>query len=113
VSGKKTLIHCLAALVFLASPTASLAGDWDLRGDASVEIRIFPEDPLFPDQENTYVSPSLKLEPEVGYEWNDGSDRIIFKPFIRVDKDDDNRTHSDVRELNWFHQANNWPSFSS
>ncbi len=73
-----------------------------------MEIRIFPEDPLFPAQENTYVSPSLKLEPEVGYEWNDGSDRIIFKPFLRVDKDDDNRTHFDVRELNWFHQANNW-----
>jgi len=73
-----------------------------------VEIRIFPEDPLFPAQEDTYVSPSLKLEPEVGYEWNDSSDRIIFKPFFRVDKDDDNRTHFDVRELNWFHQRNNW-----
>ncbi len=74
----------------------------------SGEIRIFPEDPIFPTQKNTYVSPSMKLEPEAGYEWNDGSDRIIFKPFFRVDKDDDNRTHADIRELNWYHQGSDW-----
>jgi len=108
VFGNANIWRCLAMLTILASPRICLAGDWDLRGDVAAEVRIFPEEPLFPGQEDTYVSPSLKLEPEVGYEWNGGNDRVIFKPFFRIDKDDDNRTHFDIRELNWFHVGNNW-----
>ena len=80
--GSAKSLRCVAMLAILASARVSLAGDWDLRGDAAVELRVFPDEPLFTGQDDSHLSPSLKLEPEVGYEWNGGSDRIILRPFF-------------------------------
>ncbi len=106
--GNAKILRCLAMLAILASARVCFGGDWDLRGDAAVELRVFPREPQFEGQDDSHLSPSLKLEPEVGYEWNGGNDRIILKPFFRLDKDDDNRTHFDLRELNWLHLGNKW-----
>ncbi|NIT13505.1 MAG: hypothetical protein GTN99_04455, partial [Candidatus Dadabacteria bacterium] len=48
------------------------------------------------------------IEPEVLYETDKGNDLFEFVPFFRFDLDDDNRTHFDIRELNWFHQSDKW-----
>ena len=106
--GNAKISRCLVMLAILASARVCFGGDWDLRGDAAVELRVFPREPQFKGQDDSHLSPSLKLEPEVGYEWNGGNDRIILRPFFRLDKDDDNRTHFDLRELNWLHLGNNW-----
>ena len=106
--GNAKILRCLAMLAILASARVCFGGDWDIRGDAAVELRVFPREPQFEGQDDSHLSPSLKLEPEVGYEWNGGNDRIILKPFFRLDKDDDNRTHFDLRELNWLHLGNKW-----
>lgn len=87
---------------------ASLAGEWDFSASLTGELRAFPNDPAFPGQDNATLSPSVSFEPEVVYEWNGGDDRLTFVPFLRWDADDDNRTHGDLREANWLHQADDW-----
>jgi len=82
VLGNAKISPCLAMLAILASARVCFGGDWDLRGDAAVELRVFPREPQFKGQDDSHLSPSLKLEPEVGYEWNGGNDRIILKPFF-------------------------------
>ena len=41
-------------------------------------------------------------------EWNDGYDSLVFKPFVRVDQEDSERSHADIRELLWLHASDNW-----
>ena len=96
-----------AAPLALAGGT-SLAGEWDFSASLTGELRAFPNDPAFPGQDNATLSPSVSFEPEAVYEWNGGDDRLTFVPFLRWDADDDNRTHGDLREANWLHQADDW-----
>lgn len=85
-----------------------ISGEWDLSGDVSVELRIFPDDVKFSDQDNYHFDPSFKIEPEITYEFTSGNDRLTFIPFFRYDLEDNNRTHFDIRELNWLHITSNW-----
>jgi hypothetical protein len=87
---------------------SALAGEWDFTGTATLELRIFPKDPAFPEQDDAAFSPSFAAEPEFVYDWNDGADRLIFTPFVRWDAFDDNRTHVDIREANWLHLGRDW-----
>ena len=64
---------------------------------------IFVNKPAFPEQSGNQLSPSLFIEPEWVYTTDDGNDRITVKPFLRLDRDDDNRSHGDLREANWLH----------
>lgn len=88
--------------IVLASPVA-LASDWDISTEVGAELRIFPNAPASMEQRDRALSPSIFLAPEAVYEWNDRGDRLTLKPFLRVDRDDDNRTHFDLREANWLH----------
>lgn len=71
--------------------------------ELGMELRLFPNHPTFGQQRNRAVSPSLYLEPEITADWNGGDDRFTLKPYARVDRDDDSRTHVDLREANWLH----------
>ncbi len=85
--------------------------DWsklDFSGYVAGETRIFPEAPQYDEQKNTRISPSLAVQPELRYRWNRRDDRITFVPFLRLDADDKNRTHADVRELSWYHTGDDW-----
>lgn len=86
----------------------ALAGEWDLSGFIAGELRTFPNSPQFSDQKDTTFSPSLALQPEVVYEWNSGNDRLTIEPFLRLDANDDHRTHADLREASWLHQSEHW-----
>lgn len=101
------LFGIVIAALFL-QPVALQAGNFELAGHAQLEIRLFPNDPAFPEQEDRVISPSIALQPEFRYEWNDGRDRLTATPFLRYDLDDDERTHGDVRAFNWTHRADNW-----
>ncbi len=102
----------LAAVAAAASPAwfgaAANAGEWDLSGSVVGELRVFPIQAAFPGQEDATFSPSLSLEPEVVYEWNDGEDRLTVVPFVRLDSHDDDRSHGDLREANWLHIGDDW-----
>jgi hypothetical protein len=92
-----------------ASPAAAQADgpEWSFSGEVGVELRIFPNSPSASSQEDSTLSPSLFAEPEIVGEWNDGDDRITFKPFLRLDADDESRSHIDLREANWLHIGEN------
>ncbi|MDX8387298.1 MAG: hypothetical protein R8M46_02040 [Ghiorsea sp.] len=96
-------------LVTLGWPIAHVeAGLWDSSGEATFETRYFPHDVAYPSQENTSTSASLTVQPEVVYESDDGNHRFTVSPFARWDSKDDQRTHVDMRELNWLYFDSTW-----
>ncbi len=102
-----TLKHPLAALLLLINlPMAAADSYTDLRGSVSGEWLGFRQNPLFPDQHDSYLS--LAGEPELIHERNDGDDLYTFKPFYRISQYDNKRTHGDIRELSWIHAARDW-----
>lgn len=109
-AGAAVLLGALVPLAGQAQENEPLL-DWsnfDFSGYLAGETRIFPQSPRYSQQKDTRVSPSLALQPELRYRWNRRDDRIAFVPFLRLDADDENRTHADVRELSWYHEAYDW-----
>lgn len=93
----------IAAALAAALPAAGGAQDWlpagvDLGGSVGLELRTFPDAPLFPGQLETF-QPSLFLEPEIEWRSEDRATEARFVPFFRLDGQDEERTHFDVREL--------------
>ncbi len=105
---RRGLIALLTATPLALAGGAALAGEWDFSASLAGEFRAFPYNAAFREQDDATISPSFSLEPEVVYEWNGGDDRLTFIPFLRWDADDGNRTHGDLREANWLHQADDW-----
>ena len=105
---RRGLTALLTAAPLALAGGAALAGEWDFSASLAGELRAFPNDAAFPEQKDSTLSPSISFEPEVVYEWNRGDDRLTFVSFLRWDADDDNRTHGDLREANWLHQADDW-----
>ena len=85
----------------------SYANEVEVSGNISVEQRYFFEKPLQSSQ-LTYGQTSLALEPEFYWQLNDANDSIIFKPFYRLDSQDNQRNHGDIRELAYVHTSDEW-----
>ena len=85
----------LAEDTFLGTDFASLEGSVEIEGT------VFAEEPRFAGQEDNTVSVAVRAKTVL--EWNDtalgGADATVtVTPFIRIDPDDDERTHADLRE---------------
>ena len=104
-SGRSSLGWSLAALL-LGCLAGSAANAHELTGFAAVDLRYFPYSAQFSNQAS--VNPSLVFQPEYYHRWNEDRDEFSFTPFLRLDPDDDRRTHGDVRELNWLHVGDDW-----
>lgn len=98
----------VAVAALLLVPASLQAETFEFSGHVELETRIFPNNPAFSEQEDRVISPSIAVQPEFRFEWNDGRDRLTAAPFFRFDLDDDERTHGDIRALNWTHRADNW-----
>lgn len=85
--------------VFLLSVCSSAMAGTEFSGLVSVDAQHFNSEPLFQEQHNSYLS--VSAEPEIHHSWNDEKSSILFKPFVRIDQHDDNKTHNDIRELYW------------
>jgi hypothetical protein len=70
----------------------------ELTGFVAAEYRLFFNDPLFDEQEKD--NGSFVLQPEYYHEWENGSS-FTAVPFARFDSADSERTHFDIRELNF------------
>lgn len=93
--------------VFTCCATTPLAyAEVEFSGTATIEQRYFLQDPLFPEQRRSQTS--VTVMPEVFMDWNDGTDRLTFKPFVRADQYDTERTHADIRELMWLHASESY-----
>lgn len=80
----------------------------EFSGSASLDLRIFSRTDIHDGQDRQTLNPSFVLEPEVYHEWNEGDDSITFIPFARIDAQDEERTHFDLREFNYFHIDDDW-----
>ncbi len=98
-----------AAFVGLAlvGAVAARAESIELSGYVAGEVRVFPAEAKFPAQHDNTLSPSLALQPELRWKLDDRSTLTLI-PFGRIDADDDERTHWDVREANWLYNAGDW-----
>ena len=96
----------MGLILAFASPTYA-DSEFEVSGKITAELRLFPESPQFMHQSQE-TNTSLSVEPDLFWLWNDGLDSLSFKPFLRLDQHDNERTHADIRELSWIHQGNNW-----
>ncbi len=78
---------------------------FELNGHVAVEGRLFFHEPLYPEQNRNNAS--IALAPEFYYGFDSGSS-LIFVPFLRVDSQDSERTHFDIRELNFLFLGDPW-----
>jgi len=98
------LCQVAALTVTLFSCGSAAAAQW--RGMVAAEYRGFLDDPLDPAQQGSGLS--VAVQPEFFHKWNQGKDVFAFTPFLRVDQNDDERTHADIRELTWSHAERAW-----
>ena len=79
----------------------------NISGYVSVEGRYFPNDPAFPKQSKT-GGVSLSISPEYKYRTDDDNATFTFNPFYRWDDTDDNRSHGDIRQLDFVTAKGDW-----
>ncbi|MBL4630053.1 MAG: hypothetical protein JKY14_02475, partial [Paraglaciecola sp.] len=93
-------------LSLIAFLPACVFADIEYTGSAAVEQRYFLQDALYPVQERANLS--VYFAPELYTSFNDGYDSLLFKGFYRLDQQDKQRTHGDIRELVWTHSGEEW-----
>ncbi len=99
-------LFSIVFLIFAYNPLV-YSQEIELSGYSAFESRTFPNPPLLKRQFSTN-NISVSLQPEIYFQWPNGSNSILFVPFLRVDQHDGNRTHFDIRELYWQTVANSW-----
>ena len=91
--------------VILLAVTPANAQRLDVRPEAAVEVRLFPDDSQFEDQLETSQL-SVILSGKVSWRSKDRGTRVLFEPYVRLDAEDDERTYLDVREASLSHEIN-------
>ncbi len=96
---------CATALA-MSAPAA--AGEWEFGAEVASEVRYFTNDAPLPGQFDHW-QPSLTIQPDIRWETEDRKHQIVIIPFVRLDAQDDERTHFDLREGYYrFNSDNNW-----
>ena len=100
------MIKQLSVISLLIISQNTLSADWS--GNFALQSRFFIHDPLPGNsaQQNNY--PSISGLPELYHSWNEDRQSLTFTPFFRLDQNDDNRNHSDIRELHWQNVLDDW-----
>lgn len=83
-------------ILLLASPLYA-AGKWS--GNVALEYRHFTENAL--DSRQHDDNGSFSAQPEYFRRWDDERQSFTFVPFLRIDENDPERSHFDIRELTW------------
>lgn len=91
-------------LLFLLIPVPASTAEWS--GNIAIEWRGFAHAPLDDRQHGNNFS--ISMQPEFYHEWDNGNQSFTFEAFSRLDEHDNERSHSDVRELNWLYVSDNW-----
>ena len=111
---KTTFASLFAGLLILACTNTQAAdlGPFKVDGSIEVEHRLFIDDSPFKDFSAEVDignnQTSARLLAEFFTEWNDGNDRFVFEPFARIDSEDDQRSHTDVRQALYTHYGDNY-----
>ncbi len=91
--------------IFVLTAFNTHAGEWS--GYAGLEFRGFTQTAQEPRQDHS-TNFSFAFEPEYYHEWDNGDQSIAFVPFVRLDENDNERTHFDIRELTYLKVAETW-----
>ncbi len=100
---RNKLLSIFGAFIVIGS--FSLSSAYELSGYVTTESRMFFNEPLFPAQKRDTAS--LAIQPEFYHELDERSS-FIFTPFARLDSTDPERTHFDIRELNYLWVNDGW-----
>lgn len=73
--------------------------------DLGLQARAYSEEGL---DGQSRLQPSLSARLELYRSWDNGQQSVTFTPFARVDGEDDERTHFDIRELFWSRVWDDW-----
>ena len=106
--GARTWALIAAVAGGLAAPAVDAVAGQEVRGSILVETRIFPNDPLFPEQSGAVSSPSIDFEPEFIWFPEGGGPELRLSPMLRLDAHDASRTHFDLREANALWLRDGW-----
>ena len=104
--GPLGLVSTVLVGVTLSLGTDAVHAQDVLSGSITLETRAFPEGPAHRGQAGSGAS--LAAQPELFLEWDDGQHSLVFAPFLRLDSEDSERTHLDVRELYWRWLRDGW-----
>ncbi len=95
----------LVLILALSIINVSAADAFELSGYVAIDGQVFISGPLYYRQRRDNVS--LAIQPEFYHGWLSGSS-FTFIPFARLDSADTERTHFDIRELNYLWLTDNW-----
>jgi hypothetical protein len=95
-----------AGLLTVGTSARGALEEIELSGNISGEYRYFFDSGTRPGLASSNVS--VSTEPEFYYRIPDSRDSVTFTPFYRLDEHDDDRSHGDIRELNWHKVARDW-----
>lgn len=104
---KKLALLATFLLLSEALTTNANAAEFELSGKVGIEGRYFYQQPQLSEQSGQ-SNLSIFAEPELYWSWNDDSDTVLFKPYLRADQNDAQRSHGDIRELVWTHVGDDW-----
>lgn len=96
-------ISLISLSLVLVTPNTIYAGEWS--GQLQLEGRFFTQDADFGQSNQHY---SLAFEPEFYHEFEDTDWSVTFTPFLRLDSEDSERTHGDIRELMFNYVGDVW-----
>ena len=77
--------------------TGAGAGEWS--GYSALSYTGYTHAPLYADQQRGNFS--VALQPEYRHRRDNSKDEFTFIPFARLDQQDSERSHADIRELAW------------
>lgn len=72
----------------------------NLRAELAAEVRVFQDPGVFKLPQGHQ---SVSLQAEYYGAYNNNRDLLAFTPFLRYDRQDDDRSHVDIRDLSWIH----------
>lgn len=100
-NGRLAFAGLLIGLCF----TQSAYAEWDVRGNFSTEVLVFPHTASHSANQQSSVSLSSEIEfyTDVG-----DSGSLTITPFARVDRHDPERSYADFREFIYTHVGDTW-----
>ena len=97
----KTVFVCVSLLL-----AAETSHGHEFRGNVALEYQQFLHDAQYDGQSNNNVS--LSAQPEYFHQWDGGKQLFTFTPYARIDQNDEERSHFDIRELTWLSVYDTW-----
>lgn len=97
----------LLSVICSATMLSAVVNAGDFSGNISAEGRYFTSEGVFPKQQKS-GGMSLSFQPEYKNRWDDDHKTFTFTPFFRWDGKDKERTHADIRQLDYVTTKGDW-----